>query len=156
MFVQTVCFFVLFFFLPWGLESNGKKRGTCFEGKQLCFWSSHCSTMKDGSAWRSTVWKGELKGGWTEGGVCLGGISISNCVALLSVSKHFLFKRVRKYRPGRIHRREENRKQHAVRVLTFSHIQDSDCEVPRDICHVNQSTVEKQIDLKVNQIYLVS
>lgn len=43
-------------------------------------------------------WKGELNGGWTEGGVCLGGISISYCVALLSSSKHFLFKRVRKYR----------------------------------------------------------
>lgn len=43
-------------------------------------------------------WKGELNGGWTEGGVCLRGISISNCVALLSASKHFLFKRVRKYR----------------------------------------------------------
>lgn len=40
-------------------------------------------------------WKGELNGGWTEGGVCLGGISISGCVALLSASKHFLFKRVR-------------------------------------------------------------
>lgn len=44
-------------------------------------------------------WKGELNGGWTEGGVCLAGISISNCVALLSASKHFfLLKRVRKYR----------------------------------------------------------
>lgn len=25
-------------------------------------------------------WKGELNGGWTEGGVCLRGMSISNCV----------------------------------------------------------------------------
>lgn len=43
-------------------------------------------------------WKRELNGGWIEGGVCLGGISISNCGSLLFTSKHFLFKRVRKYR----------------------------------------------------------
>lgn len=35
-------------------------------------------------------------GSWTEGGVCLGGIFISSCAEVLSVSKHFLFKRVRK------------------------------------------------------------
>lgn len=53
-------------------------------------------------------WKGELNGGWTEGGVCLGGIFISNCVALLSASKHFLFKRVKKYRLGESSRCAEN------------------------------------------------
>lgn len=41
-------------------------------------------------------WEGKLNGGWTEGGVCLGGIFISSCTEVLSVSKHFLFKRVRK------------------------------------------------------------
>lgn len=45
-------------------------------------------------------WKGELNGVWTEGGVCLGGIFISNCAALLSPSKLFFFKRARKYRLG--------------------------------------------------------
>lgn len=42
-------------------------------------------------------WKGELNEVWTKGGVCLRGIFISNCSALLSALKHFLFKRVRKY-----------------------------------------------------------
>lgn len=57
-------------------------------------------------------WKGELNGGWTEGGVCPGGMYISNCVALLSASKHFFFsKGWTKYRLGESSRCAENNKQ---------------------------------------------
>lgn len=105
-FAQKVFFLFLFFFLARGAESNGKKRGICFEGSSSA--SDLPLFLHERWVWvKIPCWKGDLSGGWTEGGVCLRGTSISNCVALLSAMQ-FLLKSVRKYRLRRRNRSSEN------------------------------------------------
>ena len=63
-------------------------------------------------------WKGELNGGWTEGGVFPGGMSISSCIALLSCFFFFFFffQKKKKYSEKK---QQEHEKQLKVQVLTF-------------------------------------